>query len=99
MVPNATMAKPRPRPHTTPTRTMTISFPNKGGKERTKRIATGISQPYRISCSFFTKGVNQLMICKHQRSIQHIHLDEPRPTEWWKNVINATTRTMRRKIR
>jgi hypothetical protein len=41
---------------------MTISFPNNGGKDSTKRIATGINQPYLSCCSFLTKGVNQSMI-------------------------------------
>lgn len=56
------MAKPLPSPQTTPTRTITISFPNNGGNESTKSIPTEMSHPYRRSCSLVTKGVNQSMI-------------------------------------
>jgi len=61
------MANPTPRPHTTPTKIITISFPNNGGNDNTNRIATGINHPHFSCCSFLTKGVNQLIIC-HQPS-------------------------------
>lgn len=43
-----------------------LPFPNKGGKERTKRIATAINHPRCRSRSFLVNGVNQSTICTHQ---------------------------------
>lgn len=55
-VPAATIAKPIHRPQTTPQSKATISWPNNGGKEMTKRIAMGMSQPAGRSRSFSEKG-------------------------------------------
>ena len=55
-VPAATMAKPSQRPQTTPHSRATISWPKRGGKEMTKRMAMGMSQPAGRSRRCSEKG-------------------------------------------
>lgn len=59
-VPAATMAKPMYSPYTTPHNKAMISCPKSGGKEMTKRIAIGISQPAGRSRTFSENGSNFL---------------------------------------